>query len=141
VHGGQQVGYVNALSRASLWSGTAASWVDLHAFLPAEFNHSSIARGIWHDGTSTYVVGKGFNSTTGRDEALLWVGPAAPVPCYANCDGSTGTPILTGNDFQCFINLFASGSSSANCDGSTGMPMLTGNDFQCFIDAYVAGCS
>lgn len=61
--------------------------------------------------------------------------------CYANCDGSTGSPLLTGNDFQCFINRYAVGSSLANCDGSTAIPVLTGNDFQCFIDAYAAGCS
>ena len=31
--------------------------------------------------------------------------------CYANCDGSTGTPALTANDFQCFINKYAGGCS------------------------------
>ncbi len=31
------------------------------------------------------------------------------VPCYANCDGSTIPPILTPNDFQCFLNAFAAG--------------------------------
>ena len=29
-----------------------------------------------------------------------------PNSCYANCDGSTGTPLLTGNDFVCFINEY-----------------------------------
>ena len=29
----------------------------------------------------------------------------------------------------------------ANCDGSTGVPRLTANDFQCFLDKYAAGCS
>ncbi len=74
VSGGKQVGYaeIGGFKRASLWSGTAASWVDLHAFLPAEFE-SSYARGIWIDGVSTYVVGFGYNTTTGRDEALMWV--------------------------------------------------------------------
>ena len=61
--------------------------------------------------------------------------------CYANCDGSTGTPLLTGNDFQCFADAFAAGLSTANCDGSTGTPALTGNDFQCFANAFAAGCS
>jgi subtilisin-like proprotein convertase family protein len=28
---------------------------------------------------------------------------------YANCDQSTGTPLLTANDFQCFINAYAAG--------------------------------
>ncbi len=60
--------------------------------------------------------------------------------CYANCDGSSGSPSLTSNDFQCFINAFAAGLASANCDGSTGTPSLTANDFQCFINAFAAGC-
>ena len=61
--------------------------------------------------------------------------------CYANCDGSTGSPLLTANDFQCFNNAYAAGSTTANCDNSTGSPLLTANDFQCFINAYAAGCS
>jgi hypothetical protein len=62
-------------------------------------------------------------------------------PCYANCDGSTGSPLLTANDFQCFLNKFAAGASYANCDGSTGTPALTANDFQCFLNKFAAGCS
>ncbi|MEQ1932548.1 MAG: hypothetical protein ABL962_01525, partial [Fimbriimonadaceae bacterium] len=58
--------------RAGIWSGTADSWVDLHAFLPTSFTISE-ASAIWHDGSVTYVVGSGYNSTTGRDEALMWV--------------------------------------------------------------------
>ncbi len=32
---------------------------------------------------------------------------AAPPACYANCDGSSVAPVLTANDFQCFLNRFA----------------------------------
>ncbi len=66
---------------------------------------------------------------------------AAATPCYVNCDGSTSTPILTANDFQCFLNQFASGNAAANCDGSTIAPTLTANDFQCFLNRYASGCS
>ena len=76
VYGGQQVGGTDA--HASLWSGSAASWVDLHAFLPSDFT-MSFARGIWGDGVFTYVAGLGYNATTGRQEALMWVGPV-PEP-------------------------------------------------------------
>jgi hypothetical protein len=69
----------------------------------------------------------------------ITVAPAA-VPCYANCDGSTAQPVLNANDFQCFLDRFASGSGSANCDGSTGTPALTANDFQCFMSKYAQGC-
>jgi glucose/arabinose dehydrogenase len=61
--------------------------------------------------------------------------------CAANCDGSTGTPLLTSNDFQCFLNRFAANDCYANCDGSTGTPILTANDFQCFLNRFAAGCS
>jgi len=73
VDGGQQVGFVfhNDPYRASLWNGTAESCVDLHAFLPKKFE-SSVASGIWHDATHTYVVGYGYNSKRQRQEALMW---------------------------------------------------------------------
>jgi hypothetical protein len=38
----------------------------------------------------------------------FWVAALSPV-CYANCDGSTVSPVLTANDFQCFLNKFATG--------------------------------
>ncbi|MBX3376685.1 MAG: hypothetical protein KF678_06745 [Phycisphaeraceae bacterium] len=60
--------------------------------------------------------------------------------CYPNCDGSSGSPLLTANDFQCFLNRFAAGEMYANCDQSTGTPALTANDFQCFLNAFAAGC-
>ena len=34
---------------------------------------------------------------------------AGPAPCYPNCDNSTVAPTLNANDFQCFLNLFATG--------------------------------
>ncbi len=64
----------------------------------------------------------------------------AAAPCYPNCDGSTGSPRLTSNDFQCFINKYAANDPYANCDGSTFTPVLTSNDFQCFLNAFAAGC-
>ncbi len=64
-----------------------------------------------------------------------------PQGCYANCDGSSATPVLTANDFQCFLNKFAQGDAAANCDGSTSTPLLTANDFQCFLNKYAQGCS
>ena len=64
--------------RASLWNGTAASWVDLSAFLPARFSYS-VATGISTDGVNTYISGFGFNSDTSLTEALLWTQPV-PSP-------------------------------------------------------------
>lgn len=70
------------------------------------------------------------------DDAVLEL-----ASCYPNCDGSTSAPVLTPNDFQCFMNKYTAGDSVANCDGSTGTPALTSNDFQCFLNSYAAGCS
>jgi hypothetical protein len=45
-------------------------------------------------------------------QSLRWGVVASPIPsCYANCDGSTTSPILTPNDFQCFLSAFAAGCS------------------------------
>jgi murein tripeptide amidase MpaA len=62
------------------------------------------------------------------------------APCYANCDGSTVSPILNISDFACFLNSFAAGGSYANCDGSTVSPVLNISDFACFLNAFAAGC-
>lgn len=73
--------------RASLWSGTAASWVDLHALLPPEVFDESQALGIWHDDANTFVVGHGRNLQTQRNEALMWVGPLPPALCTGDING------------------------------------------------------
>ena len=60
--------------------------------------------------------------------------------CYANCDGSTLSPVLNVLDFSCFLNRFAAGDTYANCDGSTVPPVLNVLDFACFLNAFAAGC-
>jgi len=93
VHGGQQVGWaaVDFVERASLWSGTAASWVDLSLYIPAGFS-SSEARGIWHDGAFTYVVGRGRRPSF-RTEALMWVSRSVAPTSYSMVRGS----VFAGN--------------------------------------------
>lgn len=63
------------------------------------------------------------------------------LPCYANCDGSSLTPILSAGDFSCFINRYAAADVYANCDASTLQPVLSANDFMCFLHRFAAGCS
>lgn len=77
------------------------------------------------------------NGQTGAN-FKLW---GSPMSCYANCDASTGTPILTANDFACFLTKYAAGTLYTNCDHSTSAPLLNVNDFQCFLNAFAAGCS
>ena len=63
-----------------------------------------------------------------------------PQLCYANCDGSTATPVLNINDFICFQSRFAAGEPAANCDQSTSTPVLNVNDFICFQQRFATGC-
>jgi hypothetical protein len=68
------------------------------------------------------------------------IGSGGGGTCYANCDGSTLSPVLNVNDFVCFSNRFAAGDSRANCDASTTPPTLNVNDFVCFTNRFSAGC-
>ncbi len=93
-------------------------------------------------GAADPLTGWTVTTGTGGTYGIRLTGACAPTAgCYANCDGSTGSPQLTANDFQCFINKYAANDTYANCDGSTGNPALTANDFQCFINKYAGGCS
>ena len=86
----------------------------------------------------TYLIRVAGKSANEKGSFGLHVGFTPSASCYANCDGSLSNPLLTANDFQCFLDKFASGNSYANCDGAGG---LTANDFQCFLDRYAGGCS
>jgi len=81
------------------------------------------------------------NTPSGQSNTATVTLVYTPAYCYANCDSSTASPLLTANDFQCFLNKFAAGDIFANCDNSGTQPLLTANDFQCFLNAYAAGCS
>ncbi len=92
-------------------------------------------------GTFTNV---NFPALLNKKQAFLVYGPNYVrlfVTCYANCDQSTGSPALTANDFQCFLNKYSANDAYANCDGSTANPILTANDFQCFLNRYSQGCN
>jgi hypothetical protein len=103
-------------------------------------------------GTGTPIGGFPMPSVQGYFKLLP--GPNAvnkqAALCFnPNCDGSTGTPPLNANDFQCFSNAYAAASATqdmgirrvsyANCDGSTEAPVLTGNDWICFANMYARG--
>jgi hypothetical protein len=88
------------------------------------------------DGGATFVV-EPIPSNLGQGAIRIEVAGS----CYPNCDNSSSTPLLTANDFLCFLNKFANNDPYANCDGSTGIPSLTSNDFQCFLNKFAAGCT
>jgi len=63
------------------------------------------------------------------------------LPCYADCDQSTGAGVLDIFDFLCFQDTFVAGDPYAcDCDTSTGPLVCDIFDFLCFQDAFVAGC-
>jgi hypothetical protein len=76
-------------------------------------------------------------ATTGGQYINLVVVPSA---CYANCDGSTASPVLNVADFTCYLQKFSAGAAYANCDESTATPVLNVQDFTCFLQKYSAGC-
>lgn len=135
VHVGQGILVAPGVAHAVINFGTVDSWLDLHQFLPPQYTTFSAAKAVHQEGDTLYVGGY---AEDGHNHAILWIGK---VPCYPNCDGSSGAPMLSANDFLCFINEFASGSPIANCDGSSGSPALTANDFMCFLNRYAAGCT
>jgi hypothetical protein len=107
ISGGRQVGYafIGSAQHAGTWQGSAGSWVDLHPFLPAGFADSR-AQDVFSNVSSTFVVGYGFNTITGRNEALLWkleVKPPPPPPCPPdnNQDGE-----VNGADLGLLLSLW-----------------------------------
>jgi hypothetical protein len=126
----------NGLSRAGINFGTPDSWFSLHQFLPAQYQSYSSATSICQDGDRLLVGGYATDSAN-QNEAVLWIGT---LPCYANCDESTTSPVLAVADFICFLERFQSGDGYANCDHSTTPPVLNVADFTCFLQRFAAGC-
>ena len=67
---------------------------------------STIAIGA-HGTAATYRGQEPFAPAVGPN--LFITAVQNTVSCYANCDGSTSSPRLTANDFQCFLNAYAAG--------------------------------
>lgn len=107
--GGVQVGYASfaGAGHAALWTGTAESHVDLHDYAPPEFT-STTAYGleIARDGTIT-IAGAGYNSATGRTEALMWRSAAAGLTGDLNCDG-----VIDNEDIDPFVLALTGGPAT-----------------------------
>jgi len=75
------VGYakIGGVNHAGLWNGTAESWVDLHAILPAGVYPESEACCVEVSAGEIWVGGYA-GSGTGLDDAMLWHYTADPVP-------------------------------------------------------------
>ena len=89
-------------------------------------------------GTLQYAHTTGLQGTTSAGTVTLIIGE---LPCYADCDQSTGAGVLDLFDFLCFQNSFVNSEPYAcDCDTSTGAGVCDLFDFLCFQDAFVAGC-
>jgi uncharacterized protein (TIGR03382 family) len=75
--GTEQVGAVHpGLPKAAIWFNSAASYLDLHQFLPPAF-YDSTATCVYRDGTTIYVGG--WAHIGSHNEAILWTG-TIPAP-------------------------------------------------------------
>jgi hypothetical protein len=136
----------------------AAAWIGAITCMMASSSHAQI--NLSWSTIDCGGAGAGFVSTGSTLELWLTIGqpesgtsaggdiqigcgysPGFPTSCYPNCDGSTVAPVLTANDFTCFLTRYVAGEQYANCDGSTVPPVLTANDFTCFLTSFVIGCS
>jgi hypothetical protein len=112
---------------ASLWRGTAASWVNLHALLPLRFTQSW-ATGVSDDGVSLYITGYG-DLSTGVREALLWTRPL----CAGDFNRSGS---LSTQDIFDFLNAWLAGEPRGDFNGNG----LSVQDIFDFLNAWLAGC-
>lgn len=128
-----QVG-VAYVTRACIWSGSAASHVDLHQYLPESYSES-VATGVRHDGDTIHVSGHALNSATNRREAVLWtfVPDSLCPPCPADYDQDGG---ITGGDIAAFVADFEQGLTCADADQDGG---VTGSDLALFFATFEAG--
>ncbi len=133
VDNGVQVGWVFTSGdgfRASLWTGTPESRIDLSSLLPSKYT-GLYARGVWNDGTTLYVVGTAHNTTLGRSEAMLWT---RPLICPADFNGSG---FVDTDDYDAFIAAFETGLETADFDLSG---FVDTDDFTAFVLAFEGGC-
>ncbi|MFQ5491602.1 MAG: kelch repeat-containing protein [Phycisphaerae bacterium] len=107
-HQGLQAG--SAFSSAALWAGTPESYFDLGAFVPAGFSSSAAEDfEMAPDGTVT-VVGYGFNTLTGRNEALVWLSGGIA----GDCDGDGDVDLVECQDLAACLSG-PGGGLGVNC--------------------------
>jgi outer membrane protein assembly factor BamB len=118
-------------------SGSFATNTDLYLLDLTKFPHEPgfiIDHAAGAGGTPAAAFGSVYSVGTSGLTAF------GSIPCYANCDQSTASPILNVADFTCFLMKCAAADPYANCDGSTVAPALNVADFTCFLTRYAAGC-
>ncbi|MEO6593491.1 MAG: hypothetical protein ABIP94_01920 [Planctomycetota bacterium] len=90
--GGYQVGWITPVTNkhAAIWSGSAGSLVDLQAFMPT-FQWTE-ATGVWSDGATLYVTGRGYDS---QYVGVLWTMPLGANSLATNAQLGAGCGTLS----------------------------------------------
>ncbi|MEQ1933171.1 MAG: hypothetical protein ABL962_04745 [Fimbriimonadaceae bacterium] len=93
-----QVGYAAVLYdyHAGIWSGSAASFVDLHSLLPPEFDASQ-ATSISSDGIYYYVTGVAYNEPQYDYHAVVWKRPVEDFDLLLNKTSVAGQNSVLGS--------------------------------------------
>lgn len=119
VSGNQQVGYIGtvpgnggAMQHAAIWSGTAASAVDLHpTLLPTNFDLGTTALSI----SGGQEVGYGqFSNGSPFSHALLWTGTAASAVDLNPAGASNSIAVNTNGTWQVGYVTNANATTSAS---------------------------
>jgi hypothetical protein len=133
----ERAGGFNGIPARNIAKWDGQQWHALGAGVGGFPNHLAVADD--GRGPSLFVEGS-FSSVGGGTVRNIaqWVGCAGNRQCYADCDSNR---VLTANDFMCFLNKYAARDPYANCDGSTVSPVMTAADFQCYLNKYAQGCS
>jgi hypothetical protein len=135
---------MNSISRAALWTGTAASFVNLHSFLPSNYYYST-AYGVYHAGGAggtTYVVGSAYNTTTSRTEAVMWTSVPPPPPCGSadfDCDGDTATDADIESFFRCLAGTCPPPPCTSSADFNRDGDSATDADIEAFFRVLAGG--
>lgn len=91
--GSAQIGFTtmpsNTFGVAGVWFGSAESFINLHPFLPPGYR-SSVAYAAFEASGLLHVGGVAF-TTTGRREAVMWVGP---IPAPGTAAALLGASVL-----------------------------------------------
>src|SRR5262249_17504847 len=118
---------------ASVWSGTAVSWENLSLSLSGSWSNT-VAKSVWSNGTTLYVVGTGYNNTTHRYEALLW---SRPQSCTLRGDMNLDN-VRDGADVQGFLNCLFGAGGSCSCADVDGNGVVNSADVAALVTALVS---
>jgi hypothetical protein len=125
------VGYalVSGVRHASLWTGGAASWVDLNQYMPGNYSQAT-ALGVWATDGYLNISGVAMNTSIGREEAVLWK--------FRRCTADfNDDSVVDFFDYLDFVQAFSSEDPAADFNHDDVIDFF---DYLDFVDAFSGGC-